>query len=181
MTLKSFVLLLVVIIITACNSQNQLSSQQKKIGGTTNYPYLLHVESDEGDHGYVSPRGDTVIAMGKYSYCFTDTFRTYAIVTGKKGFIGIDQQEQKLFDVFLYDNGPDYVQEGLFRIIDQGKIGFANTQGKIVIAPQYPCAYPFKDGKAKVAMNCQSKMDGEHRFWESTEWFFIDKEGEKVE
>ena len=40
--------------------------------------------------------------------------------TGK--IIGIDQNATKLFEVFKYDNGPDYLESGLFRIVRNGKI-----------------------------------------------------------
>lgn len=81
----------------------------------------------------------------------------------------------KLFNVFKYDNGPDYPQEGLFRIIDEdGAIGFADTMGKVIIPPSYKFAFPFKDGKAKVTYEGQSVSNGEYTVWESSSWTFID-------
>lgn len=52
---------------------------------------------------------------------------------------------------YQYDNGDDYFSEGLQRIVDKdGKIGFRDSIGKIVIAPRYAFAFPFKEGYAKV-------------------------------
>ena len=89
--------------------------------------------------------------------------------------------------IYQYDNGNDYVSEGTFRIIDTQtqKIGYATVSGKVIISPQYTFGYPFKNGKAKVTYSGISKnvsnSDGEYHYWESNEWFFIDKTGKKID
>jgi hypothetical protein len=131
--------------------------------------------------GYINAKGDTVIAIGKYAYCYTDTFRTMAIVLKKSGeWVAIDKNEQELFEVFGYDNGPDYPSDGVFRIIRHGLIGYANTDGQIIIEPQFKCAFPFEKGKAKVSFDCQSVPEGEHTSWKSESWIYIDKNGNKI-
>lgn len=53
---------------------------------------------------------------------------------------------------FHYDNGPDYVREGLYRIVDdRGRMGYADESGRVVIAPRFAFALPFEGGKAKNA------------------------------
>ncbi|NJO90703.1 MAG: WG repeat-containing protein [Chloroflexia bacterium] len=95
--------------------------------------------------------------------CFTDTIKTFGVVVDENSrFIAIDKGENVLFEVFRYDNGPDYFSEGLLRIVKNGKIGYANEQGKIVIEPQYDCAWPFANGKASVSNSCKVEKDGEH-------------------
>jgi WG containing repeat len=90
----------------------------------------------------------------------------------------INEQKTVLYDVFPYDNGPDAPSEGLYRIVKDGKIGYADeTTNAIVIAPQYDCAYPFENGKAKVSTDCKTTQDGDHSVWESDAWQFIDKKG----
>ena len=45
---------------------------------------------------------------------------------------------KNFFYVFKYDNGPDYIQEGLFRIMNEdGLVGFADSLGNVVIKPQF--------------------------------------------
>ncbi|OWY23051.1 hypothetical protein B6N25_05630 [Sphingobacteriales bacterium TSM_CSS] len=130
---------------------------------------------------YLNARGDTMIAAGKYTAAFTDTFRNFAIVyRPERGFIAINKKEQVLFEVFAYDNGPDYPQNGLFRIVRNGKIGYANLRGQEVIPPQYACAYPFTDGMAKVSLQCTQQPNGEHTEWQSNSWFYIDTKGKKI-
>jgi len=149
--------------------------------------YLIKVFQGEYDEvgvksGYMNLKGDTVIPLGKYFYCFTDTFCRMAIVQKQDGkLLGIDRNEKELFQVFWCDNGPDPFSDGLFRIVDKGKIGYANMVGQILIEPQYDCAFPFKDGKAKVTYHGIRKPDGEYTRCESEEWFYIDKSGKKVE
>lgn len=146
--------------------------------------YLLMITDTINDrYGYVDQQGDTIIPLGKYTYCFTDTFRTYAIVhktTG--GYFAIDREEKTMCEILNFDNGPDYVEEGLFRIIEKGKIGYADSAtGKIVIKPQYECAYPFENGVAKVSVKCTQTPEGEYTKWESDKWIYIDKKGNETD
>ncbi|WP_419492341.1 WG repeat-containing protein, partial [Desulfovibrio sp.] len=87
---------------------------------------------------------------------------------------------------FHYDNGPDYVREGLYRIVDdRGRMGYADESGRVVIAPRFAFALPFEGGKAKVTDTGQRKevpgSGGEHWYWESDAWYFIDTMGRKTD
>lgn len=137
---------------------------------------------------YLNERGDTIVPYGKYRFCQTDTIRSIGFVyeNGPNAkIVCIDAKGRKLFSVFKYDNGVDYAQGGLFRIVDdKGLLGFADTLGNIVIQPQYKFAFPFKNGKAKVTLSGESKevpdSNGECGYWESKEWFYIDKENNRL-
>jgi len=145
--------------------------------------YLISFhDSIKDEYGYRNLSGDTIIPLGKYGIYFTDTFKTYAIVVKPHtGFIAIDRQENILYQVFPFDNGPDIVSDGLFRIIENSKIGYADAlTGKVIIIPQFDCAWPFKDGVAKVSTECTERSDGEHKTWLSDNWYYIDKSGKKV-
>ena len=130
-------------------------------------------------YGYKNQGGDIVIPPGKYLRCFTDTFRTYAIVAKpNSGFVAIDRQENVLYEVYPFDNGPDYTSEGLFRIVENNKIGYADSlTGKVVIKPQFDCALPFENGLAQVSNDCKTLTDGEHSSWINDHWYYIDKRG----
>jgi tetratricopeptide (TPR) repeat protein len=146
------------------------------------YILISFTNSAQDECGYKNIKGDTIIPFGKYSVCFTDTFRTYAIVnTAHNAFVAIDRQENILYEVFPFDNGPDYTSEGLFRILVKNRIGYADSStGKIVINPQFGCAWPFEHGIAKVSIDCHKSSDGEHSTWLSDNWFYINKAGKKV-
>ena len=130
-----------------------------------NEPLILIQDSVSGQSGYQSKSNPTAIPLGKYAQCLTDTFRTHAIVLtqGTPRWVVIDRTEKELYEVFPFDNGPDYPSEGLFRILQNGKIGYADANTyAIVIPPHFDCAYPFENGKAKVSNDCLTSLEGEH-------------------
>ena len=166
--------IIITFLISACSSKKE--------------NYLVKFHEGEFDEigvpsGYLNSKGDTIIPIGKYYYCYTDTIRDFGMVI-KKGtgkILGIDQNATELFEVFRYDNGPDYLESGLFRIIKNGKIGYANPNGKIIIEPSFVCAYPFEGDFAKVSDNCETIKDGEHSMWKSENWYQITKNGKRAE
>lgn len=136
---------------------------------------------------YLNEQGDTIVSYGKYKFCQTDTIRNIGFVYENRPdarIVCIDNQGKELFYVFKCDNGPDYIREGLFRIMDEnGLIGFADSLGNVVIKPQFKFAFPFKDGKAKVTFTGKQKAkpDGEHHEWVSDKWQYINKKGERIQ
>lgn len=138
---------------------------------------LVVIEQNEL-YGYVNDKGDTIIRC-IYPMAFTDTITHIGFVSDSSGVIKCFNNEGKfLFNVFQFDNGPDYPVEGLFRIVGENNlIGFADTLGNIVIAPQYQFARPFKDGKTQVTnsgkmMKDSSNVDA-HEYWQSNNWQVI--------
>ncbi len=97
-----------------------------------------------------------------------------------QGFVALDPRGRPLFRVFPFDNGPDYPSEGLFRIIEDGKIGFADEQGRVVILPRFDAALPFSDSLAAFCEGCSEKAVGEHKMWSGGKWGFIDRRGAVV-
>lgn len=54
--------------------------------------------------------------------------------------------------------------DGLFRIVGKnGKIGFADTCGVIVIPPVFSYATPFHNGEAKVSFGGKNEKQGEYQ------------------
>jgi len=137
------------------------------------------------DFCYINQHGDTIVPFGQFAYAFSDTITTYGVVAEASGagsnLVGINQKGQRLYEVYRFDNGPDYLQEGRFRMIRNGKIGYADASGKIVIEPRFACADPFSGGKARVADDCELVADGDHTLVQSEHWFYIDTEGRKIE
>jgi hypothetical protein len=172
--LNSLLLGLCLTLLSQCSPVASTSSNQPD--------YLVSFVDTKGEYGYQDAFGRTIIPLGKYSVCYTDTFRTFAIVSKRKaGLVAINRAEKVLYEVFSFDNGPDYPKEGLFRITKSGKIGYADARtGLVVIQPSFTCAFPFINGRAKVSNECTSQTDGEHRSWVSEKWFYIDKQGQEV-
>ncbi len=149
--------------------------------------YLIRICEDEScelgtPSGYVNTKGDTIIPIGQFYYCYADTIKNFGFVLDTNRVCkAIDKNGKYLFDVKWYDNGPDYFSDGLFRIIINEKIGYANEKGEVIIEPQFACTTPFENGKAKVTYDCNLVNDGEYKIMESDNWFYIDKKGNKIE
>lgn len=91
----------------------------------------------------------------------------------------------KHYGVFQYDNGNDPINDGMYRIVDKrGRIGYADGNGRTVIKPRLAFGFPFKEGKAKVTNKGEMKevpgSGGAYHYWESDEWYYIDKNGNRI-
>jgi len=134
--------------------------------------------------GYVDQSGKTIIPF-EYTFAFTDTFTSLAFVVHDSKIKAIDRNNNKLFTVYNYDNGPDPESEGLFRIVKDGtgEIGYANMQGKVVIPTRYFFSTPFTDGLA--AFNAGGKKEtinstDNYSEIKGGKWGLIDREGKEI-
>jgi len=136
---------------------------------------------------FVNKKNDTIIPFGKYAYYGTDTLEFYANVIehandstyGRQ--VAIDRNQNILFDIVMFDNGPEPFNDGLTRVLRNNKMGYSNKFGQIVIPCEYDYAKWFENGKAEVTYNAKEYLDlDEHRRVESDEWFEIDKKGKKL-
>ncbi|MDN0006066.1 WG repeat-containing protein [Providencia stuartii] len=98
-----------------------------------------------------------------------------------QGIVVVDQQGNEAYRPYYFDNWPDEPKNGLYRIRQGDKIGFAEAKtGKVVIEANYDCAYPFENGKAHVGIGCQRETDGEHSWWVGGHWVWIDLQGNRI-
>jgi hypothetical protein len=69
-----------------------------------------------------------------------------------------------LYHPYIFDNGPDGLQEGLCRFVENHKIGFVNRHGKKVIPAQFDFVSSFNLGTAVFCMGCHFdfKKNSEH-------------------
>ncbi len=184
----SFIILLLFSLLLSCSGNRQSVESRKyhdiilsKIDTSNNITVSCEGEYELGaSFSMVDKNGDTIIPLEKYHSVYTNTITYFGVFNNSGKLLGIDRNGNVLFEVFYYDNGPDYLREGLFRVMRNGKIGYANNQGEVVIPCQFDCAWPFEGGKAKVSMNCQKIKDYEHSRWESDDWYFIDKSGNRT-
>ncbi|MGC4100598.1 WG repeat-containing protein [Ferruginibacter sp.] len=85
-----------------------------------------------------------------------------------------------LFAPFEFDNGPDGPVEGLSRFVKNGKIGFANRHGDIVIEAKFDYAQMFNYGTAAYCNGCTWKYKNEQFFASGGTWGYIDYQGNPV-
>ena len=105
-----------------------------------------------------------------------------SIVVDNRGLYFVTRQG-KTTPALNFDNGPDYVVEGLARNVKNGKVGFINTELNQVVAPVWDFAFPFEHGVAVVCTGCVStpaSPGDEHRTITGGKWGYIDKRGKVV-
>ena len=152
--------------------------------GQKSKDYLVaYVDTTSGKEltGYKSKSGKIII-KAEFAYSYTDTLYSMAIVLKNWEWVGIDRTGKVILKPFIYDNGPDYLEEGLFRFVENKKIGFANIDGKIIIKAKYSFATPFENGISEYTLGGYKKYDngGEHWWWTGGyENGFINKTGQE--
>jgi len=101
-----------------------------------------------------------------------------AVVLGRS--FGYIDCKGRFFETLSVDNGPDDFHEGLVRIRDKGRVGYANLAGQVVISPRFEDADGFCRGVARVGEQCRTRSDGEHRITECRGTRYIDTRGRFV-
>lgn len=143
-----------------------------------NKDILLSFEDGKGHYGYTDIHGREVIPP-LYPMVFSDTFsgEIAFVAAPKQGIIAINRQNQTLLSPFIFDNGPDPASEGLFRFVENKKMGFADLDGNKVIPAKYTFVDAFHEGFAAFCEGCKVRKMGEIRVWSGGKWGFLDKAG----
>jgi hypothetical protein len=135
----------------------------------------------------LQPRGKCAyIEEGNLKICDTSLSRLNfsqqglaEVLTELYGWVFVRRNGETIQTV-TYDNGPDILNEGLIRYVDEKKIGFINKSGEIKIEAKYTFAYPFQDNFALVCNECRKESVGEHSVMVNGTWGYIDKNGNEV-
>jgi hypothetical protein len=100
-------------------------------------------------------------------------------VRNDSGWWAINLDSKDSLKAFPFDNGPDYVVEGLARYNAGGKIGFYDRQVRIRIPARFDFASPFHHGFSAFCMGCKEVRigDGEHSMMSDSGWGVIDTLG----
>lgn len=135
--------------------------------------------NDAGLYGFKTPDGEVHIAP-RFDLAGDFSSQGIAEVVDDQGWAIIDLQGDVLFRPFVFDNGPDPFSEGLARFVQDGKIGFFNKKGQVVIPARFTFAAPFYNGKAAFCEGCEKVHYGEHWSMEGGLWGCIDSQGTVV-
>jgi len=149
------VLILKILFLTSCSygqkSRDYLTSFSNTIKGNELIGY--------------KDRFGKVIIDAKYTHVYTDTLYLMAIVLQNSEWLGIDKNENVILKPFIYDNGPDYIEEGLFRFVENNKIGFADIDGRKIIKAKYDFAKPFENGLSEYTLGGQREYENGREYW----------------
>lgn len=96
------------------------------------------------------------------------------------GFV-YDKKGNFLYRPFFYDNSADYFSEGVRRFVKNGKVGFVDRNGKVIIDARHDFASPFNFGYAKFCDGCDwEKTENEHKAIVGGTWGMMNFKGEIV-
>jgi hypothetical protein len=152
------------------------------------YSYIDdRIESETyGDYGWKNTSNDEIMVPAQYMMIFYkchDSAKSIGFAGAKEGTKGIwywTPDGEKILQAYIFDNGPDYFEEGLSRYIENEKIGFINENLEIVIPAQFDGAWPFENGTAKVCNGCEKVYIDEFKeyyTYEGGTWGKVDKNG----
>ena len=145
--------------------------------------FWFRVTDSSHHQAFIDTKGTVRIPYGKYEYILTDTLKHFAFVFNQEiGVVAINKQEEVLFKPLIVDNfQPDIPNNGLFRIVEDEKIGFANLRGEIVIIPCFEAVRPFQDSIAAFCVGCEMEYDAfEYGYWSGGIWGFINYDGDVI-
>lgn len=92
-----------------------------------------------------------------------------------------DRKGNFLYKPFFYDNGADYFSEGARRFVKNGKVGFVDRNGTVIIKPEHDFVSPFNYGYAAFCDGCDwEKTKDEHKAIVGGSWGVMNFKGEIV-
>lgn len=168
------------LLLISCGNNTVVENTIDKKDSTLTTGPLIAFEDSNG-HGFKDMKGNIIIPA-IYGHCYTDTFsKGLAFLFDSTGsLVAIDRTGKKVLTPYFYDNGPDYIVEGLFRYVENKKIGFADEDGKIIIPAKYEFVSEFRDGRACFGSGYTVEGKGEMEFMKGGKWGFINTKGDTV-
>ena len=107
-----------------------------------------------------------------------DSHGLAAVLSPREGWMYVNRSGKVVIrGVPAMDNGADSFHDGLVRIVRNGKYGFANRGGQVVIPAIYDGAMNFENGRTAVCKGCETSREGEHHFLSGGVWFRINTKG----
>ncbi|MDO4879199.1 MAG: WG repeat-containing protein [Neisseria sp.] len=130
------------------------------------------------DSGMMIRHGDT--AEGEL--IFMDSGRAIKGKVAYSPFFLHSRQGRLLYQPMMYDMVPDYFSEGKRRYVaPDGKVGFADRAGKLVIPAKHDWAGQFEYGYAEFCDGCREvRVDEEHTAVRGGTWGVMDAHGNTV-
>ena len=139
---------------------------------------LLPFEKN-GRWGYKTAQGKVAIEP-RFAIAKAFSSEGIAAVVDEEGWAYINRSGRIVIRPFVFDNGPDYFAEGLARFTADGKFGFFDKRGRVVIQSRFSFAKSFSESRAAVCDGCRDIAEGEHRRVQGGRWGFINRAGDLV-
>lgn len=142
----------------------------------------LHVIVDaRGTYGYADETGAVLIAPRfSFAYEFSKEGVASAIDAVTHRPLFLDRSGNEIAEAYSFDNGPDYFQQGRARIVKDGKVGFIDAHGNVIVRPTWDGATAFCRGIAAVCNGCRRGRGDEADVLEGGVWGVVDTSGRLV-
>lgn len=165
--------------------------KQDKEKKAANHPSIKSFKDPKTNLFGFKDQNNTIILPPKYGWAYEFNIHNIADVRhdvdGKWKWYKINPLGERLFTSYTFDNGPDYVRSGLSRFEKNGKIGFVNEKGQVMVEAKYDHTTPFmfvqpvalvsKGGVIErdkdAGCSCGDKIKG-------AKWGLINKQGQTV-
>jgi len=141
----------------------------------------LHGFEDAGGlHGFKDGAGRIVIgARYRFAYEFSKEGIAAAIdLAGRPVFI--DTTGAVKAEAYRFDNGPDYFSSGRARVVANGKVGFIDERGVLVVTPRWDGATAFCGKVALVCNGCTRGTGDDADVLSGGVWGAIDPKGREI-
>ncbi|WP_010301591.1 WG repeat-containing protein [Candidatus Odyssella thessalonicensis] len=115
---------------------------------------IPYKDARTGLYGLKTPKGKRIIPAQFQRVTESGADETLIPVIKDGTYYRMDLNGNLKFESVFYDNGWDYYEEGLARFLKDGKVGFHDKKGNIVIPPSYDFAKYFEKGVAIVCNGC---------------------------
>jgi hypothetical protein len=160
---------------SAQSSKQQTSTDIAPTGG----PCLFDFERGEVPNCLrQGSNGELVVAPQILKELRFDSHGLTAVRSPREGWMYVNLRGKVVVTgVPVMDNWADSFHDGLVRFVINGKYGFANREGQIVIPPIYDGAMNFEKKRAEVCSGCESALAGEYHFFTGGTWFRINTKG----
>lgn len=147
------------------------NSTTPKLLGTPKQP----VPAKRGDF-YIYTRGEEGWLSGKLWYELWE-FRPegYAVASGYSRTVLIDRSERELGSVYIFDNYPDSVQDGVIRMRQGKKVRYFSLKDGVYLKGAWDFGTPFDRGVACVCNDCLVPDGDYNRVEGGVSWFINDK------
>jgi hypothetical protein len=173
----------------------QIDYTSKQEAPDENPPTLIPFQDSTREDpyiGYKDPQGNIKIPA-KFRHAQPFNIYGFANVTfyELKSWHKINKEGKRLYEIYFYDNGPDYVRGGFQRCVKDGKFGFAKeSTGTVIVEPRFDYVGEF-DFNAPITLVCQGckivpgcdgcKKPGQPRSdFSKAGWGVIDDQGREV-
>ncbi len=189
---KRFFLLILMILCYGCNSLKKSKHcnmwvkriYDSDIERIEKHPSIVQFKNKKTNLIGFKEKGGKVLIPAIYTNAFD--FNKYGVADVCNRFwYKVDKSGKFLVKSYVFDNGPDYYISGLSRFEKNGKLGFVDFQGKIIIPAQFDWVTPliFSKPIAIVCVGCvltKKHKNDEYPIMDSGKWGAIDKNGNIV-